>query len=439
MAPVLSTNEFRKRRQRLMKAIGKDAVAVIPTHREMVRNRDSHYPFRADSDFHYLTGFNEPDAMAVIAPGRKEGQFLLFCRPRDPLMETWNGRRAGLEGAMADYGADQAFDYHELDGHLPTLLGDRSTVYYTLGRQPELDIRFNAWLEEVRQLGRSGVRAPTTVTSLDEILHEMRLIKSPQELKLMAHAARVSAETHIRAMQHTRPGKFEYEVEAELLHGFRRHGCEMAYGNIVAGGENACILHYTENNARLADGELLLIDAGAEYRCYAADITRTFPVNGRFSPEQRAIYELVLKAQLAAIRQVKPGKHWNQPHEAAVKVLTQGLVELGILKGEAKQLIKDGAYREFYMHRTGHWLGMDVHDVGTYKQDDKWRRFEPGMVLTVEPGLYIAPGSKGVAKKWHGIGVRIEDDVAVTAAGCEVLTAGVPKLADEIEALMAAS
>jgi Xaa-Pro aminopeptidase len=433
----MPTNEFARRRKQLMRMMGQDAIAILPTAPERLRNRDVEYPYRSDSDFYYLTGFAEPEAVAVLVPGRPQGEYILFCRERDPLMETWNGRRAGTEGAVERFGADDAFPIDDIDEILPGLLESRERVFYTMGASAEFDTRVINWVREIRNRARSGVHAPDEFVALDHLVHDMRLYKSRVEIKQMRTAARIAAAAHVRAMRSCRPGMMEYEVEAEYLHEFRRHGCEPAYGSIVGGGDNGCILHYRENDAELQDGDLLLIDAGAEYQYYASDITRTFPVNGRFSEPQKLLYNLVLDAQLAAIAEVVPGNHWNAPHDAAVKVLTRGLVKLGLLKGRPAQLIKEGAYRRFYMHRTGHWLGMDVHDVGDYKVGEEWRVLEPGMVLTVEPGLYIPKGSKGVAKKWQGIGIRIEDDVLVTRDGHEVLSKAAPKDVKEIEALMA--
>ncbi len=433
----MNQKEFHRRRKQLMRMMDADSIAILPAAPERIRNRDVEYPYRQDSDLQYLSGFPEPEAVLVLVPGRRHGEYILFCRDRDPLMETWNGRRAGPEGACTDYGADDAFPVGDIDDILPGLLEGRDKVYYTMGCQPDFDTRVMGWVNQIRSQARSGQRAPEEFVSLEHLLHDMRLYKSRAELSAMRKAARISAAAHCQAMRVCRPGMMEYEVEAEFDYAFRRAGCDAAYSSIVGGGANGCILHYTENNAPLNDGDLLLIDAGAEYDCYAADITRTFPVNGRFSTAQRAVYEVVLAAQAAAIKKVRPGNHWNDPHKAAVKVLTKGLVELGLLKGRVPTLIKEEAYRRFYMHRTGHWLGMDVHDVGDYKVGGQWRLLEPGMVLTVEPGLYIAAGSKGVARKWWNIGIRIEDDVLVTKTGCEVLTTGVPKTVDEIEALMA--
>ncbi len=434
----MDMKEFGRRRKQLMRMMGRGAVAIVPAAPARSRNRDVEYPYRQDSDFCYLTGFPEPEAVAVLVPGRKAAEYVLFCRERDPVMETWNGRRAGQDGACSIYGADDSFPIDDIDDILPGLLEGCERVYYTVGIQPEFDQRVFGWVNCIRAAGRTGSRAPDEYVSLEHLIHDMRLFKSRAEIKAMRTAMQISVNAHRRAMQICRPGMREYQLEAEFLHEFRSHGAEPAYPSIIGGGENGCILHYTENSAELSDGDLLLIDAGAEYECYAADITRTFPVNGRFSAPQRAIYEVVLAAQQAAIDKVKPGNTWNEPHAAAVEALTKGLIDLGLLKGKLRSLIKNEAYRKFYMHRTGHWLGMDVHDVGDYKVGGEWRVLEPGMVLTVEPGLYIPTGSKGVARKWWNIGVRIEDDVLVTADGCEVLTAAAPKQVDEIEALMAA-
>ncbi len=436
----MKPEEFSKRRSRLMQMMGGDSIAILPAAPQQVRNRDVEHVYRPDSDFTYLTRFPEPEAIAVLIPGRRQGQFVLFCRERNLTMETWNGRRAGLGGATEEYGADDAFPIADVDDILPGLMENKERVYYAMGTHPDLDQRMIEWLKRVRSKARTGVNAPGEFISLDHLLHEMRLIKSAAEIQAMKKAARISAEAHCLAMQACQPGKMEYQIEAEIVHHFMVSGCRhAAYPSIVGGGENGCILHYTENDAELHAGELLLIDAGAEYDGYAADITRTFPVNGRFSAPQKALYEVVLAAQKAAIEKVQPGNHWNEPHQAAVRVLTKGLIKLGILKGTPARLIRQEAYRRFYMHRTGHWLGMDVHDVGDYKVDGEWRILEPGMVLTIEPGLYIPAGSKGVAKKWWGNGIRIEDDVRVTRSGHDVLTDGVPKEVQEIETLMSAN
>ncbi|MGQ0658529.1 MAG: Xaa-Pro aminopeptidase [Chromatiales bacterium] len=429
--------EFARRRKRLMEIMGRHSIAIVPTATVRVRNRDVEFPYRPDSDFYYLTGFPEPQAMAVLIPHRAQGEYILFCRERDPERETWDGLRAGLEGACEDYGADDAFPISDMDDILPGLLENKVRVFYTMGQDPESDHRVVNWVSQVRGRGRAGVRAPEEFVALGHVLHDMRLYKSKAELAVMRRAAQISVEAHRRAMRVCHPGMYEYQIEAELQHAFIHGGARAtAYPPIVGGGANACILHYRDNAALLRDGDLLLIDAGAEYDNYASDVTRTFPVNGRFSPAQRAAYEIVLDAQRAAIDRAKPGNHWNEPHEAAVRVLTKGLIELGILKGRLNVLVKEEAYKPYYMHRTGHWLGMDVHDVGDYKVGGEWRVLEPGMTLTVEPGLYFRAGTRGLAKRWWNIGIRIEDDVLVTSDGSEVLTAEAPKTVEQIESLM---
>jgi len=422
-----------------MRMIGRNGIAILPTSLEKLRNGDVHYHYRPDSDFHYLTGFDEPEAVAVLVPGRAQAEYVLFVRDRDPAREIWDGKRAGPEGAVADHGADDAFPIGDIDDILPGLIESRERVYYTMGVHPEFDQRVIGWVNGLRGQAKLGMHTPQEFVALDHLLHDMRLYKSRAELGMMRRAAQIAVAAHRRAMRATRPGRHEYEVMAELLHEFHKHKADISYHPIVGGGANACTLHYHANDAELHDGDLLLIDAGCEYEFYASDITRTFPVNGRFTPEQRAVYEVVLEAQDAAIAKTAPGHHWNEPHDAAVRSITQGLVRLGLLKGRVPQLIKEGAYRRFFMHRTGHWLGMDVHDVGDYKVGDEWRVLEPGMCLTIEPGIYIPAGSKGVPRRWWNIGVRIEDDVAVTERGCELLTDGLPRTADEVEALMAAA
>ena len=416
-----------------------NAIAIVPASTVKVRNRDVEFDYRQDSDFMYLTGFLEPEAVAVFVPGRSQAQFILFCRERDMEMETWNGRRAGQQGAIEHYGADDAFPIGDIDEILPGILEQRERVFYTMGVNAEFDHRVIGWVNQIREKGRGGSHTPHEFVALEHLLHELRLFKSGVEIQHMKKAAKAAVAGHRRAMKYCQPGMFEYQVEAELLYEFKKAGCDTAYPSIVGGGENGCILHYTDNKDMLNDGELLLIDAGAEYHGYASDITRTFPVNGVFSEPQLELYNLVLDAQLAAIDAVQPGNHWNDPHEAAVKVLTKGMVKLGLLKGRPAQLIKDGEYRRFYMHRTGHWLGLDVHDVGDYKIEDQWRLFEPGMVLTVEPGIYIPAKSRGVPKRYWNIGIRIEDDVRVTRTGNEVLTQALVKEANAIEAFMASA
>ncbi len=420
-----------------MRMMGEGSIAILPASPERARNRDVDYPYRVDSDFYYLSGFREPESVIVLMPGRDHGEFILFCREKDPEQEIWNGRRAGQEGAMADYGADDSFPVSDIDDILPGLLEKCEKVYYAIGCDPEFDSRLLGWLKAIRQNIRSGARTPDEFVSLEHLLHDMRLFKSRYEVRQLQTAMDISVRAHKRAMRMCRPGMMEYEVEAELLYEFNRAGCGFAYPSIVGGGANGCILHYTNNRDELKDGDLLLIDAGAEYDCYAADITRTFPVNGRFSGEQKAVYEVVLEAQLAAIRATKPGAQWQDPHHMAVRTLTDGMSHLGILKGSADYLIETEKYRQLYMHRTGHWLGMDVHDVGDYKVGEEWRELEPGMVLTVEPGMYIAEDTPDVDERWWNIGIRIEDDVLVTNKGNKVLTHKMPKKVRDIEELMA--
>jgi Xaa-Pro aminopeptidase len=433
----MKQSEFKKRRKQLMQRIGKGNIALLGSSSTKVRNRDVHYPYRQDSDFYYLTGFSEPDALAVFIPGREQGEYILFCREFDETKALWEGAHAGLEGATGHYQADDAFPIDDLDDILPGMLENKHKVFYPMGRDSDLDHHLLDWINHIKSQSRSGLVAPGELVSLEHILHEMRLFKSTEEIKLMRRAAEVSAQGHVKAMQVCRAGLYEYQIEAELVHHFMQEGLRaVAYPSIVAGGKNACVLHYTENADKLKNGDLLLIDAGAECDHYAADITRTFPVSGRFSEPQKQLYQLVLDAQTAAIEQIKPGAPWNLAHDAAVETLTKGLVTLGLLEGKVKTLIKKEKFKQFYMHRTGHWLGMDVHDVGDYKVDQKWRLLEPGMVLTVEPGLYIPADCPTVDEKWRGIGIRIEDDVLVTEQGYEVLTRGVPKNIPEIEALM---
>ncbi len=435
----ISKSEFARRRKNLMALMDANSIAIIPSAREQVRNRGTTYPFRQDSDFYYLSGITEPEAVLVLLPGRRHGQFLVFCRERDSSLEMWHGNRAGPEGICEKHRADDAFPMADIDDILPGLLEGRDRVYYSMGRSAEFDGQIMGWVNRIRGKESSGASPPGEFTDLDHMLHELRLYKSAAELRLMRKAAEITARAHCRAMRACRRGMYEYQLEAELQHEFANYGARFpAYPSIVGGGDNACVMHYTENKDKLRDGDLVLIDAGCELESYASDVTRTFPVNGQFSTEQRALYELVLKVQLAAIDQIKPGNHWNQPHDASVRVLTEGLVELGLLKGRVASLIKRNAYRAFYMHRVGHWLGLDVHDVGDYRVGEEWRVLETGMVMTVEPGLYISSGNTKVAKKWRGIGIRIEDDVVITETGCEVITSGVPKTVGEIEALMAA-
>lgn len=431
--------EFDRRRRAFLQVLGRGGIAILPAAREAIRNRDVHYPFRQSSDFAYLTGFPEPDAVAVLVPGRKEGELILFCRPRDPEREQWDGLRAGVEGAVADYGADQAFPLGDLDTRMPGLIDGRARLCYPVGADPTFDARVMGWVNQVRAQVRKGASPPDTFVTIESLLHEQRLRKSPAELRVMRRAARISAEAHRHLMRICRPGRRESELESEFLHHCAGQGARwQAYQPIVGGGANACVLHYVANDAELQDGDLVLIDAGCELDGYASDITRTFPVNGRFSQPQRELYALVLEAQAAAIAKARPGNRWNEPHEAALRVLTRGLTRLGILSGKLGTLLKEEAYKPYYMHRTGHWLGMDVHDVGSYKREGRWRTLEPGMVLTVEPGLYM-PATEAVPEPYRRIGIRIEDDVLITEDGNEVLSAAAPKDPDAIEDLMGAS
>ena len=432
--------EYARRRKALMAQMEPNSIAILPAAPVFIRNRDVEHQYRQDSDFQYLSGFPEPEAVIALIPGREHGEYVLFCRERDPERELWDGLRAGQDGAISRFGADDAFPIGDIDDILPGLIEGRERVYYAVGTNPEFDRHLMEWVNVIRSKARQGATPPKEFVALNHLLHDMRLYKSAGEVKVMREAAQISARAHVKAMQASRAGLYEYHLEAELDYEFRKGGAKMpAYGSIVAAGKNACILHYRENDALLKDGDLVLIDAGCEIDCYAGDITRTFPVSGKFSAEQKAIYEIVLAANIEAFKHIAPGKHWNEAHEATVRVITAGLVELGLLKGKVDELIAAEAYKPFYMHRAGHWLGMDVHDVGEYKVGGEWRVLEVGMAMTVEPGIYIAVDNQNVAKKWRGIGVRIEDDVVVTKTGCEILTGDVPKSVDEIEALMAAA
>lgn len=431
-------SEYAERRHALAEHMGDNAIAIIASSSIKNRNNDADFAFRQDSDFYYLTGFNEPDSVLALIPGRKHGEAVLFCRERDPTKEMWDGKILGPERAIEDLGVDDAFPIGDIDEILPGLIEGRDKVFYALGKDPQFDAHLMEWVNTIRSKVRSGAHPPGEFVALEYPLHELRLFKSDAEIDVMRNAANISAQAHVQAMKVSRPGLYEYSLEAELLHHFVKEGARFpAYSSIVGGGDNACILHYIENNEVLNDGDLVLIDAGCELDCYASDITRTFPVNGTFSKAQAEIYQIVLDAQLAAIEAVKPGNHWNHPHEAAVEVIVEGLINLGLLKGSKKKNIEDERYKQFYMHRTGHWLGLDVHDVGEYKTGGEWRLLEPGMVMTVEPGIYIAPGAENVDARYHGIGIRIEDDVVVTKSGYEVLTDGVPKSIADIERLMA--
>jgi Xaa-Pro aminopeptidase len=434
----ISKQEFARRRQELMAMMEPNSIAILPAAPERVRSRDTEYPFRQDSDFYYLSGFVEPESVLVLIPGREHGEFVLFCRERDRQKETWNGYRAGPEGACEQFDADDAFPIEDIDDILPGLVEGRERVYYAMGKDADFDHQVMVWINAIRAQVRTGAIPPGEILDLDHLLHDMRLFKSAAEIRVMKRAGEISADAHLRAMQVCKPGLYEYQLEAEIHHEFARQGARFpAYNTIVGGGVNGCILHYVDNSEVLKDGDLVLIDAGCELEYYAADITRTFPVNGKFNPEQRALYELTLQAQEATFAAIKPGSHWNEPHEASVRVITTGLVQLGLLHGDVDTLIQEEAYKAFYMHRVGHWLGLDVHDVGDYRVGGEWRVLEPGMVMTVEPGIYVAHDNTTVDAKWRGIGIRIEDDVLVTKEGYEILTAKAPKTVDEIEAVMA--
>ena len=436
----LTQADFQERRDILAGEMGLRSIAIIATSPVALRNRDADYKYRADSSFFYLTGFAEPEAVAVIETFDTEEEgytYSLFCRERDREMEIWNGYRAGVDGAVDDYEADEAYAIDLLDEEILTKLQNKDKLFYRIGHNAEFDARVAKWIATASGESRRGTSAPAQIMQLDRIVDEMRLHKDENEIELMKLASDISAEAHTLAMQKVRPGMMEYALEAELNYIFGKNGCVPSYNSIVGGGENACILHYVENDKELKDGNLVLIDAACEYQFYASDITRTFPVNGKFSPEQKALYNVVLDAQIAAINAVQIGNSYKEPHNVAVRILVQGLLDLGIMQGELEEIIQTESFRQFYMHGTGHWLGMDVHDVGTYKANGEWRAYEEGMVVTVEPGLYIAPDDETVDAKWRGIGIRIEDDVVATKNGPLVLTAKVVKTVEDIEALMA--
>ncbi|WP_250461147.1 aminopeptidase P N-terminal domain-containing protein [Microbulbifer litoralis] len=427
--------EYARRRARLIAGLASGSLAIVPAAREQLRSRDTYFPFRQDSDFLYLTGFSEPEALLVLVPGRDHGEELLFCRERDAEKEMWDGPRLGPERAAEHCGLCDAFPIGDLDDILPGLLEGRERIYYTMGRFPQLDRRLRHYLQALE--GAPGSAGAPEMVDLDRQLHDLRLYKSAQELRLMRRAAEITAEAHRRAMMACRPGGHEYTLEAELLRTFVAAGArEPAYPSIVGGGRNALVMHYCNNDAPLRDGDLVLVDAGCEYRGYAADVTRTYPVNGRFSGVQRAVYEIVLAAQRAAIDEIRRGNHWDQPHMASVRTIAQGLVDLGLLRGDVDGLVESGAYRRFYMHRAGHWLGMDVHDVGDYRVHGQWRQLEAGMAMTVEPGIYIGADDDTVPEKFRGIGIRIEDDVALTKDGAQVMSADAPSTVAGIEDTM---
>lgn len=434
---MIEMNEYAQRRKNLLKKIDSNSLVILPSAKEVRRNGDAVYPFRQNSDFYYLTGFNEPDAVLVLAPHHQDGEYILFNRVRDKEHEIWDGPRAGQEGAREKFRADQSFPIEDFAKLLPELMMGRNALHYLLGVDQPFDDLLMRALSSLRAKARGGVTAPIACFDIGPSLHEMRLIKSAAEVALIKKAIDISRDGHLNVMSACQPGKYEYELEAELSFAFTRQGARQhAYTPIVGSGPNSCILHYVANNRQIENGDMVLVDAGSEYENYASDITRTFPANGVFSAEQRAIYELVLKAQMAAIDVIKPGVSFLEPQKVIVKILTEGLVELGLLEGDVETLIEKQAYFPFYMHRSGHWLGLDVHDVGSYTQDATWREFAPGMILTVEPGLYISADLKQVAKRWHNIGIRIEDNILVTRDGHQVLSAAIPKTIADIESLM---
>jgi len=437
-ASKISLKEFARRRRELMALMEENSIAILPSAAIVTRNNDVEYQFRQNSDFHYLTGFNEPGSVFVLIPGREHGECILFCREREAQVKRWHGKITGPERAMQLFGIDDAFPITDIDDILPGLIEGKSKLYYAMGSHHEFDSRIIAWVNSITTNQQSGTKPPGEFVQLSQYLHELRLFKSKQEIAVMKHAAEITGAAHKQLMVNLKPGMYEYQLEAGLVHTFIMGGARStAYPSIVGSGNNGCILHYIQNDDQIKDGDLVLVDAGCEYEYYACDVTRTFPVSGKFSKAQKEVYDIVLKAQEAAIAMIEPGNHWNQPHEAAVEVITQGLMDLGLLEGEVDELIESQAYKKFYMHRTGHWLGLDVHDVGEYKIHGEWRVFESGMVTTVEPAIYISEELEDLPTRYRGIGVRIEDDVLVTRSGHEVLTAAIPKTVDEVESYMA--
>ena len=429
--------EYKKRRNKLSRMIGKDGIAILPTAPSKNRSRDTYYPYRPDSDFFYFTGFSEPDALMILAPGRPEGEFILLVRPKDPLKEIWDGHMEGLIGAKRNFDANQSYKIEDLIAVLTDVFPNRQKIFYTLGNQNDYDKKVIDTFNQVRANQRRGGVVPNEVVSLEPIIHDMRLVKSREEISRMKESARISVEAHYKVMDECKDGVYEYQIQASINHQFGQSGAVPAYDSIVASGNNACTLHYIENKDILKSGDLLLTDAGCEHQMYAADITRTLPVSGTFNEQQKAIYSIVLDTQKKAIESVKPGQTFENIQNNAIINITKGLRKLGLLSGSLKSLIKNEAYKDFYMHGIGHWLGMDVHDVGSYMSDaGKAKKFVPGMVLTIEPGIYISKKNKKVQKSWRGIGVRIEDDVLVTKKGCEVLTGKLSKEINEIEKRM---
>ena len=427
-------NNFSERRSNLAHKVLDDSAIIIASASVKSRISDTDYAYRQDSNFYYLSGYEEPESLILIRPNHDNEKFIIFCRDRDPLREQWDGFRTGQEGAISEYGADASYSINSVDQLMPELLKGSKNIYFSMSSPCGIDSKINHWIEDIRKNMRAGAEPPENLLSLDSILHEMRLIKEDDELDIMKYAADITTEAHIRAMQAVTPGMFEYQLEAEYLYAFNKNGARSpAYNSIVGGGNNSCILHYVENNAELMDGDLVLVDAGCEYQYYASDVTRTFPVNGKFSPEQKEIYTIVLEAHKQSIEQAQPGNKWNLMHEKSVEVLVEGLLSLGLLNGSKEENIEKGLYSKFYMHRIGHWLGMDVHDVGAYKKDGDWRELENGMVMTIEPGIYILDSLEDVDDKWKGIGVRIEDNIVINDSGNEFLTPDVPRTIEEVE------
>ena len=428
------TNSFLKRRDNLSRKVLDNSAIIVGSAQTKSRISDTDYPYRQDSNFFYLSGYEEPESLILLRPGRENQEFILFCRDRDPLREQWDGFRTGQEGAVEQFGADVAYSINSIDSLMPGLLEGIKNIYFSMSSPCGVDIKIPQWVENIRKNTRAGAEPPHNLLSLDLILHEMRLIKEDRELEIMRKAASITTEAHIRAMKAVKPGMFEYQLEAEYLYAFNKNGARSpAYNSIVGGGNNSCILHYVENDAKLNEGDLVLVDAGCEYGYYASDVTRTFPVNGKFTPEQSEIYSIVLEAHGQSMEQAKLGNKWNLIHEKSVEVIVEGLISLGLLKGSKEEIIETGSYSKFYMHRIGHWLGMDTHDVGSYKVDGDWRALEKGMVMTIEPGIYILDSLDGVDEKWKGIGVRIEDDIVINDSGFEILTPDIPRTLEEVE------
>ena len=427
-------NNFSERRSNLAHKVLDDSAIIVASASVKSRISDTDYAYIQDRNFYNLSGYEERESLILIRPNHANEKFIIFCRDRDPLREQWDGFRTGQEGAISEYGADASYSINSVDQLMPELLKGSKNIYFSMSSPCGIDSKINHWIEDIRKNMRAGAEPPENLLSLDSILHEMRLIKEDHELDIMKHAADITTEAHIRAMQAVTPGMFEYQLEAEYLYAFNKNGARSpAYNSIVGGGNNSCILHYVENNAELKDGDLVLVDAGCEYQYYASDVTRTFPVNGKFSPEQKEIYTIVLEAHKQSIEQAQPGNKWNLMHEKSVEVLVEGLLSLGLLNGSKEENIEKGLYSKFYMHRIGHWLGMDVHDVGAYKKDGDWRELEKGMVMTIEPGIYILDSLKDVDDKWKGIGVRIEDNIVINDSGNEFLTPDVPRTIEEVE------